>query len=174
MEQALLPAHHPLDRPGRRERDGGDDAFKWVGDRVDDVHGARIGTLEAILVDRERGNPQWMLLRTSRIGHYHCAPLTRAAAGNGHVWLPHRRSTVMSGPRVTSADQRLSARMEQRLCVLFDQPRTRGAALSPWERRATSSRAWVDRLSGDVMWLPGPRGPSGERRRSEDRPGRVA
>lgn len=137
----------------------------WTGYRVDDVHGRGVGKVEAVLVDRESGSLQWLLVRlSSPAGQYTALPLvTDMLAGAGHVLTPWTKDRILSAPRVNESGA-LSARNEAEACKVFGVPPTRGAGLSRWERRATSAR-----LLNVRHWTPEPRGSADERRTGIDR-----
>jgi hypothetical protein len=134
----------------------------WVGWRLEDSEGRLIGTIEAILVDRQTGTAQWLLISRHRL----LVPIAGARASTGRVSVPYARARVQSGPRTVMANF-LTARTERALCEHYQVAPTRGARLSTWERRATSSRAYL--VTGRANWLnsvrwePGPR-PDVERR----------
>lgn len=72
------------------------DARDWIGWRVDDVYGARVGKLEDIHEDEE--GRAWGLVNTTRFGaEYAVVPLLDAIAGQGHVWVPYERALIRSG-----------------------------------------------------------------------------
>ncbi len=130
-------------------------ALRFVGLRADDVYGARLGRVEAILVDRENGTVQWIHVRLLGLGSGHLSlPLRDLTAAAGHLHFPHDRARLLTAPRAAELGA-LTSRQERQLCEFFDiSARTRGAAVSAWERRATSAR-----LITPGEWEPGPRGP---------------
>lgn len=92
---------------------------QWVGHRVDDVYGARIGRVEDVYVDPETGSPQWMLAKTSRFGDDHAlVPVEDTIAGAGHVWVPYERELVR---RSAGHDPSMPMHKERelQLCSLF-------------------------------------------------------
>ena len=129
-------------------------ALRFVGLRADDVYGARLGRVEAILVDRENGTVQWIHVRLTGLGGgYLALPLKDLTAGAGHLHFPYDRARLLSAPR-SSDTGALTSRQERQLCEYFDiSAKTRGAAVSAWERRATSAR-----LVRPGVWEPAPRG----------------
>lgn len=130
-------------------------ALRFVGLRADDVYGARLGRVEAILVDRERGTVQWLHVRLAGFsGAYLALPLRDLTAGAGHLHFPYERARLLGAPRAPESGA-LTSRVERQLCEHFQiSARTRGAAVSAWERRATSAR-----LITPGVWEPAPRGP---------------
>lgn len=132
----------------------------WTGYRVDDVQGRGVGRLEAVLVDREEGAPQWLLVALLHpTGQYTALPIVRdMLAGAGHLLTPWPKEQILSAPRAPESGA-LTVRVEREACTAFGVPATRGATLSRWERRATSSR-----LIDARNWSPGPRGQDADRR----------
>lgn len=130
-------------------------ALRFVGLRADDVYGARIGRVEAILVDREHGAVQWIQIRLTGLGGgYLALPLKDLTAGAGHLHFPYERAHLLGAPRVPE-NGALTSRQERQLCEYFGiSAKTRGAAVSAWERRATSAR-----LVTPGQWDPAPRSP---------------
>lgn len=147
-------------------------ALAWVGFHVEDVNGRRVGRVEGVLVDRESGRPQWLLLRGGTVrAHHHAIPIAGVTAGAGHLYTPHTKGTI---ERLTvPADGWLSPRTERELVDAYRCPFTRGSQLPRWERRATSARVVRDEATGEVGWAPRTRAvtarPAGERRKVEDR-----
>lgn len=81
------------------------EALSWIGNRVDDVYGARVGKIEDAYVDRSGGEPVWLLVRLGRFGDEHTLiPVGEAVAGPGHVWVPYERRQVKSAPAVTPGE----------------------------------------------------------------------
>jgi hypothetical protein len=128
-------------------------ALRFVGLRVDDVAGARIGRVEAILVDRERGTAQWLHVRLAGFsGAYLALPLDDVSAGGGHLHFPYQRAHLLAAPRVNETGA-LTSRIERQLCEFYAiNAETRGAAVTAWERRSTSAR-----LISPGVWEPAPR-----------------
>lgn len=127
-----------------------------VGLRADDVHGRGLGTVHSVIVDRESGNAQWLLID---LGDSHASfvgvPVGGVVAGAGHAWVPHDRARILGGPRILHPES-ITGRQERALCTIFGLPPTRGARLATWERRATGSRALLG-AHGRVAWYPEPR-----------------
>ncbi|MBA2506046.1 MAG: PRC-barrel domain-containing protein [Thermoleophilaceae bacterium] len=93
-----------------------DETFDWVGARVDDVYGGRLGKVEAVYADVQDGSAQWLLVNTRRFETRHVLiPVTDAVQGGGHVWVPYERDVVKSAPEITAATP-LSRRRELALC----------------------------------------------------------
>lgn len=80
------------------------EVFNWVGQRVDDVYGGRLGKIEAIYADAQDGSPTWMLVNLRRFDtRYTLIPVEDAVSGGGHVWVPYEREMVRSAPEAEAA-----------------------------------------------------------------------
>ena len=79
-----------------------DAALGWIGHRVDDVYGGRLGRIEDVYVDGRSHEPVWMLIRAGRFGDDHVViPVADAVGGDGVVWIPHERQVVASAARLS-------------------------------------------------------------------------
>jgi hypothetical protein len=106
---------------------------QWVGCRVDDVYGARVGRVCAVYLDRTTDEPLWLLVRTGRTRAIHQAvPVAGSACGNGHVWVPFLRGQIVSSPPI-SVQRPVSPRMEAALCRHYGIHPTRGEHPRGWE-----------------------------------------
>ena len=127
----------------------------WVGYRADDVHGRHVGTVAAVLVDREQGVPVWLLVHLARSHKHVVVPPTGVVAGAGHVMLPWPRTTLVDLPDVP-AEGTLTARQERRAADALGVQPARPVPMA-WERRRVTAPARLDEL-GAVVWTPAPRG----------------
>lgn len=95
---------------------------QWIGNRVDDVYGARVGRVEDVYVDPETGAPHWLLAKVTRFGDDHAlVPVDDTIAGAGHVWVPYERELIKrSGKHVKGAP--LHKERELELCSMFGMP----------------------------------------------------
>lgn len=95
---------------------------QWVGHRVDDVYGARVGRVEDVYVDPETGSPHWLLAKTARFGDDSAlVPVDDTIAGAGHVWVPYERELIKrSGSH--GRGMPLHKERELELCSLFGLP----------------------------------------------------
>lgn len=74
-----------------------DTALTWIGQRVDDVYGGRLGKAEEVYVDERTGAPVWLSVRLGRFGDEHAlVPVLDAVDVDGGVWTPHERQAVKS------------------------------------------------------------------------------
>ena len=80
-----------------------------------DGDGDRIGTIDAIYVDDQTGEPEWALVNTGLFGTKSTfVPLTQASDRNGDVQVPYQKQRIKDAPRV-DPDQHLSEAEEQQL-----------------------------------------------------------
>lgn len=133
-------------------------ALRAVGLHVYGADGLRIGRVEAVLVDRQLGDVQWLQVRIPGYsGAFIAVPLDgfSVRAHRLHLHLDSRR--LHDAPRVPVTGV-LTARLEGTLCEFYG-VRTRGGRLKSWERRATGAR-----LIAPGVWEPEPRhdGPAPE------------
>jgi hypothetical protein len=78
-----------------------DEARAWVGCRVDDLAGSRVGVARALFADAESGEPTWLLARLGRFGGPLVAvPLAHCAATSSRVWVAHSRGAIRAAPVV--------------------------------------------------------------------------
>ena len=106
------------------------EALSWVGFRVDDVYGARIGTVEDVYVDHETDAPCWLLTKMGRFSEvYALLPLQDAVAGTGHVWVPYEKDLIRRAPQV-SVGMPVTQKMEATLCAHYGLVSSRGAAIA--------------------------------------------
>lgn len=126
------------------------------GRALHDRAGELVGTIAAVLIDRETGWPQWLAVeRPSREPGLVGVPVAGLDTFGSHYQVPRCAAQIHGAPAVALAG--LSAPLELALCRHYGVPLTRGAEL-PGERRVTSSRAFQDPgWAHQVGWLPGPR-----------------
>lgn len=131
-------------------------ALQARGHELYDREGTRLGTVAAVLIDRETARPQWLVLEREVDGQLIGVPAACLEPINSNFRIPLRADRIRSAPGVALGG--LSAQLERALCRHYGLPLTRGASRRT-ERRATSSRAFQDPGgTGQVGWLPGPRG----------------
>lgn len=76
----------------------------WIGYQVDDVVGARIGTVAEVLADPET-DVVWIVVEMGRFTRQTTlVPATEALAGGEHVHLPLERRWVRAAPRAIEAE----------------------------------------------------------------------
>jgi uncharacterized protein (TIGR02271 family) len=87
----------------------------WQGRTMLDRDGGRIGTIDAIYLDDQTGQPEWALVNTGLFGTKSSfVPLAQASQAGDDVRVPYDKQLVKDAPRV-DIDQHLSEAEEQRL-----------------------------------------------------------
>ena len=122
----------------------------WLGYRVDDVYGGRVGRLEDAYLDAETGRPEWIVARFGRFTEeFGLIPVTDCVAGAGHVWTPFERDAIRRSPRLATSEGPLRRLQEEylnfhygvvseRLELLAERP---AAAITAVSLRVTSGCA---------------------------------
>ena len=106
------------------------EALAWAGFRVDDVYGARIGTVQDIYVDRESDVPCWILVKMGRFSDaYALLPVRDAVAGTGHVWIPYEKDLIRRAPQIP-AGMPITQELERALCAHYGVMSSRGADIA--------------------------------------------
>ena len=99
----------------KTETIGLDEALDYLGARVDDSGGEKLGKVSGIHVDATSNEPKWLIVRIGRfigdaaVPFEHCAPVA------GRVWVAYLRDEVRNSPKL-SAGQALSTKQELQLC----------------------------------------------------------
>jgi PRC-barrel domain/Domain of unknown function (DUF2382) len=87
----------------------------WPGRALLDRDSGRIGTIDAIYLDDQTGQPEWALVNTGLFGaKASFVPLAQAFQSDHDVLVPYDKQLVMDAPRI-DADQRLSEAEERQL-----------------------------------------------------------
>jgi uncharacterized protein (TIGR02271 family) len=87
----------------------------WQGRTLLDRDGSRIGTVDAIYLDDQTGQPEWALVNTGLFGTKSTfVPIFQAAQTGDDVQVPYDKQLVKDAPRV-DPDQHLSEAEEQQL-----------------------------------------------------------
>ena len=81
-------------------RPGAADVRNWTGYRLDEIGGGNVGKIEGVFADAEGNDPEWLLARMGRFGHYTLIPARDAVAGVKHVWVPYTRDQIRAAPKV--------------------------------------------------------------------------
>jgi hypothetical protein len=90
----------------------------WTGHRLDEITGGSVGRIEGFFFAEPGGEPNWLLARMGRFGHYTLVPARDAVEGIGHVWVPYTRAQIRRAPRV-EPNQPLSAGAEAELLAHY-------------------------------------------------------
>jgi PRC-barrel domain len=102
----------------------------WTGFRVDDVYGARVGTVQDVYVDHESDKPCWMLVKMGRFSDTHALlPLNDAVPGAGHVWVPYEKDQIRRAPQITPG-MPVAQQLEATLCAHYGVMSSRGAEIA--------------------------------------------
>jgi uncharacterized protein (TIGR02271 family) len=92
-----------------------DTVRSWQGATLVDRDGDRVGTIDAIYVDDQTGEPEWALVNTGVFGTKSSfVPLAQASGSGDQVQVPYQKQLVKDAPRVET-DQHLSEAEEQQL-----------------------------------------------------------
>jgi uncharacterized protein (TIGR02271 family) len=87
----------------------------WQGRTLVDRDGGRIGTIDAIYLDDQTGQPEWALVNTGLFGtKASFVPLAQAFQSDNDVLVPYDKQLVKDAPRI-DPDQHLSEAEERRL-----------------------------------------------------------
>ena len=87
----------------------------WQGRTLVDRDGDRIGTIDAIYLDDQTGQPEWALVNTGLFGTKSSfVPLAQTTQTGDDVRVPYDKQLVKDAPRV-EADQHLSEAEERQL-----------------------------------------------------------
>ena len=92
------------------------DVQTWHGRKMVDADGDKIGTIEAVFLDRQTGQPAWAAVKTGLFGHKHTLVPIRDAqvADDDQVRVPLDKGQVKDAPRI-DPDGELSPDEERRL-----------------------------------------------------------
>jgi PRC-barrel domain len=92
-----------------------DTVRSWQGATLVDRDGDKVGTIEAIYVDDQTGEPEWTLVNTGLFGtKASFVPLAQASGSGDQVQVPYEKQLVKDAPRVDT-NQHLSEAEEQQL-----------------------------------------------------------
>jgi uncharacterized protein (TIGR02271 family) len=92
-----------------------DTVRSWQGATMVDPDGDKIGTIQAIYLDDQTGEPEWALVNTGLFGTKSSfVPLAQASGSGDQVQVPYEKQLVKDAPRVDT-DQHLSEAEEQQL-----------------------------------------------------------
>ena len=104
-------------------------ALAWVGQRIDDVYGGRLGKVDDVYLDGRTGEAVWLAVRLGRFGDDHAAvPAADAVAGEGGVGIPYERPAVRSAG-VLRRGEPLTRERDLELAAHFDVREARETAL---------------------------------------------
>src|SRR5216683_1705247 len=100
----------------------------WIGCRLDDASGARVGNLRGVYLDGVAGEPLWLVVRLGLFSERHTAVAFEGAVLSvDRIRVPHERATIRSAPSLIPA-RPLSPHQEARLRRHYGLP---AAAVEP-------------------------------------------
>jgi hypothetical protein len=92
-----------------------DTVRSWQGRTMTGPDGAKVGTIEAIYLDDQTGEPEWALVNTGLFGTRSTfVPLAQAADAGDSVQVPYGKQLVKDAPNI-NPDAHLSEQEEQEL-----------------------------------------------------------
>lgn len=107
-----------------------EEARSWIGARVDDVYGARVGVLADVYLDSEDGVVQWLLVSQGLDdGPRRLVPVHYSIAAEGQVWVPIPKDLIARAPDALNGLPGITRDAEVELCVHYGGLRRRIAAL---------------------------------------------
>jgi uncharacterized protein (TIGR02271 family) len=87
----------------------------WQGATMVDRDGDRVGTIDAIYVDDQTGEPEWALVNTGLFGTKTTfVPIAQATSSGDQVQVPYEKQLIKDAPRI-DPDGHLSEAEEQQL-----------------------------------------------------------
>jgi uncharacterized protein (TIGR02271 family) len=122
----------------------------WQGRTMLDRDGARIGTIDAIYLDDQTGQPEWALVTTGLFGtKASFVPLAQSTPAGDDVRVPYDKQLVKDAPRI-DPDGHLSQTEERRLWRHY------GLDYDPTTRRRTTDHDTLGQdtpepTTGDAM-----------------------
>ncbi len=121
---------------------GLEDVKAWTGYQLDEISGQGVAKVEGLFVDKESGEPAWVLAKLGRFGKIVPVSVRECAAAAGRVWVPHEREVIRNAPAV---DPTMPLNREQEMQVLeyYGIPETvgRGAEIAERPEGATTAVA---------------------------------
>jgi uncharacterized protein (TIGR02271 family) len=92
-----------------------DTVRNWQGATMVDRDGDRVGTIDAIYVDDQSGQPEWALVNTGLFGTRSTfVPISQATSSGDQVQVPYEKQLIKDAPRM-DPDGHLSEVEEQQL-----------------------------------------------------------
>jgi hypothetical protein len=76
------------------------ESLGWIGFRVDDMNGSRLGRVVGIYVDVEDEVPVWVVVKLGRFGKVTAIPYADCADGPSRLWVGHGRKSVRGAPPI--------------------------------------------------------------------------
>jgi len=119
-----------------------EDVEAWHGYQLDEVSGKGVAKVEGLFVDKESGEPAWVLAKLGRFGKIVPVSVRECAAAAGRVWVPHEREVIRNAPAVDPA-MPLNREQEMQVLEYYGIPESvgRGAEISERPEGAVTSQA---------------------------------
>jgi hypothetical protein len=110
--------------------------FDWLGWRVDDGEGSRVGSLAMVYEHPRTGAATWFLVRLGRFSsRYAVVPPADALVTRNRIWLPYLRETIERAPLLFAPPESIGPALEDRLRAHY-----RLTADPPLEVRVSAGR----------------------------------
>jgi uncharacterized protein (TIGR02271 family) len=92
----------------------------WEGRAMVDRDGDKVGTIDAIYVDDQTGEPEWVLVNTGLFGTRSTfVPISQASASGDQIQVPFEKQRIKDAPNI-DPDGHLSEQEEQELWRHYD------------------------------------------------------
>jgi sporulation protein YlmC with PRC-barrel domain len=131
-----------------------DTVRSWQGRTMLDRDGERIGTIDAIYLDDQTGQPEWALVNTGLFGTKSTfVPLAQAIQTDNDILVPYEKRLVKDAPRA-DADQHLSEAEEQQLWRHYGLEYTPPTPMSPREGMRPAEERWDGTCRGRRLMTP--------------------
>jgi hypothetical protein len=116
------------------------EALGWIGFRVDDLNGSRVGTVQSVYVDAANEQPVWVVAKVGRFGKVTALPYAECADGAGRIWVAQERKMIRAAPAIESGEP-LRREQELELCAHYlIRERGRQAEVEERAAKAITSR----------------------------------
>jgi uncharacterized protein (TIGR02271 family) len=100
------------------------EAYDFRGRTIVDREGEKVGKIDELYYDRQRGQPEWALVSTGLFGTKKSfVPIQSASPAGENLQVPVSKDQVKDAPRI-DADEELSEDEERRLFEHYDVPYT--------------------------------------------------
>ena len=117
----------------------------WQNATMIDRDGDRIGNIDAIYVDDQTGQPEWVLVNTGLFGTRSTfVPIAQATGSGGQVQVPYEKQRVKDAPNM-DPDGHLSEAEEQELWRHYGLEYGTGYQAGTYDDRDTADRDTYDR-----------------------------
>jgi hypothetical protein len=115
-----------------------EEARRWIGARVDDVYGSRVGQAVDVYVDAEEREVHWIVVRVASDGPLTPVPVQYSIATATHLWVPVTKDLILRAPALDDV-RALNRHEELELCFHYGGMQRRGAALRQRPQQATTA-----------------------------------